>query len=172
VPSTAVRVRFNCMSYQAGGIKFDGMLGNMRVYPLPTESLKVLVTLHDHDDNLAQTYSFTVTKTSQGAHHRVSTVSMKRSPRSLSLLLLADAFHTLAPGFLCRVPMEALPTHSCVFRPAVRSPILTRAGGLGGRDGRIAGHNGEHPTAAHAASGGRRPRPQSRWGAVHARSRQ
>lgn len=76
VPSTAARVRFNCMSYQAGGIKFDDMLGNMRVYPLPTESLKVLVTLHDHDDNLAQTYTFTVTKTSKGAYYRVCRVSI------------------------------------------------------------------------------------------------
>ena len=81
MPSTAARVRFNCMSYQAGGIKFDGMLGNMRVYPLPAESLKVLVTLHDHDDNLAQTYTFAVTKTSKGAYHTVCTVSMEGSPQ-------------------------------------------------------------------------------------------
>lgn len=64
VPSTAVRVRFNCMSYQAGGIKYDGMLGNMRVYPLEGATLMVKLTLHDHDDNLTQTYTFTITKSS------------------------------------------------------------------------------------------------------------
>mmetsp|Transcript_31300 Transcript_31300/g.60370 ORF Transcript_31300/g.60370 Transcript_31300/m.60370 type:complete len:247 (-) Transcript_31300:280-1020(-) len=63
VPLSALRVRLNGMSYTAGGIKIQGKIGNMRLVELNKEGITdVELTLHNHDGELGQTYTFHVSK--------------------------------------------------------------------------------------------------------------
>jgi len=63
VPSQTKRLRLNGMSYAAGAVKVDGMTGNMRVVDFDSDAKEIHMTLHDHEDGLVRTYTFSVNRT-------------------------------------------------------------------------------------------------------------